>query len=72
MTDSPYSAMRLRMIRPVNDWLADPATPHRSWFAMIGVPGLRRQVIRHSGLHDYDCNEPAGFRSTCRRPPGGA
>ena len=68
MTDSPYSAMRLRMIRRVNDWLADPGTLHRSWFAMIGVPGLRRQVIRHAGLHDYDCDGPAGLAEHLQTP----
>jgi tetratricopeptide (TPR) repeat protein len=68
MTDSPYAPMRLRMIRHVSTWLTDTTTPHRCWFAMIGVPGLRRQVIRHAGLHDYDCTGPAGLPARHQTP----
>jgi hypothetical protein len=60
MTDSPFAAVRLRAIIPVADWLADDEG-HRSWFSMIGVPGLRRQVVLHAGLAEFDCARPEGL-----------
>jgi tetratricopeptide (TPR) repeat protein len=57
MTESPYVAVLLREIIQVADWLADD-DGHWSWFAMIGVPGLRRQVVLHAGLEEFDCRRP--------------
>jgi hypothetical protein len=65
MTDSPFAAVRLRAIIPVADWLADGGE-HRSWFSMIGVPGLRRQVVLHAGLGEFDCSRPEGLSEELR------
>lgn len=66
MTDSPYAAVRLRAIIPVADWLADTMTRQRSWFSIIGVPGLRRQVVLHAGLRHYDCSRPGDLSVSYR------
>jgi tetratricopeptide (TPR) repeat protein len=66
ITDSPYAALRLRTIIPVADCLADTTARHRSWFLRIGVPGLRRQVVFHAGLRDYDCLRPADLPASHR------
>jgi len=68
MTDSEVAPMRLRMIQPVSAWLADPMPGRWSWFAMIGVAGLRHQVLRHAGLAAYDCREPTGLPPELRTP----
>lgn len=68
MTDSDVAPTRLQMIRPVCDWLADPAPGRWSWFARIGVAGLRHQVVRHAGLDQYDCREPRGLAPELRTP----
>jgi len=68
MVDSDVAPMRLRMIAPVSDWLADPTPGQWSWFAMIGVPGLRHQVLRHAGLDQYDCREPTELPQPFRTP----
>ena len=46
------------MIGPVATWLADPASAEWPWFSRIGLPGVRRQVVRHAGLEEYDCRDP--------------
>jgi hypothetical protein len=66
LTDSDFSSLRLRMLGPVANWLAEPTPGRRSWFSMIGIPGLRHQVLRHAGLRDYDCREPAGLAPELR------
>jgi hypothetical protein len=68
MTDSQRAPMRLAMIRPVVDWLADPAPGRVSWFSRIGVAGLRSQVVRHAGLAEYDCRTPADLPEHLRTP----
>ncbi|MDN3354455.1 hypothetical protein [Actinomadura sp. DC4] len=68
MTDSDLASSRLRMIRPVASWLADPASAEPLWFARINVAGLRHQVIRHSGLNAYDCQEPKDLAEELRTP----
>jgi tetratricopeptide (TPR) repeat protein len=66
MADGELVPLRLRMIAPISQWLAEPEPERWPWFAMIAVPGLRHQVLRHAGLDDYDCREPAGLREQCR------
>jgi tetratricopeptide (TPR) repeat protein len=68
LTDSPYAALWLRAIIPVADWLADTTTRHRSWFSIIGIPGLRRQVVLHAGLRHYDCSRPGDLPISYRSP----
>ncbi|MFC6092226.1 hypothetical protein [Saccharothrix lopnurensis] len=68
MADSEVAPMRLRAVQPVSEWLADPVEGRWSWFAMIGVAGLRHQVLRHAGLAEYDCREPAGLPPELRTP----
>src|SRR5581483_2433603 len=68
MTDGDFAPMRLRMIRHVNAWLAEPVAGRWSWFAMIGVNGLRHQVLRHAGLERYDCADPTGLAEELRTP----
>ncbi len=68
MTDSPVAPLRLRMIQPVSEWLADPRPDRWSWFAMIGVAGLRHQVLRHAGLDHYDCRRPTELPEELRTP----
>jgi tetratricopeptide (TPR) repeat protein len=67
MGDSGVAAQRLRMIAPVSRWIGQRAAGRVSWFSRIAVPGLRRQVVRHAGLGEYDCGRPedlaAGLRS---------
>jgi hypothetical protein len=66
MERSDYTSLRLRAIPLVSSWLTDPARGCRSWFSMIGVPGQRRQVLRHAGLDQYDCPEPGGLAEELR------
>jgi hypothetical protein len=68
MTDSPVAPLRLQFISPVSAELADPKPGRISWFAIIGVPGLRHQVLRHAGLTAYDCREPTGLPGEFRTP----
>ena len=68
MTESEVAPTRLQMIRPVCEWLADPSPGRWSWFARIGVAGLRHQVVRHAGLDQYDCREPADMPGELRTP----
>ncbi|GIH08210.1 hypothetical protein Rhe02_62770 [Rhizocola hellebori] len=68
MTDSEVAPMRLRMVQPVSAWLAEPEEERWSWFAMIGVAGLRSQALRHAGLTQYDCREPTGLAEEFRTP----
>ncbi|GIH08214.1 hypothetical protein Rhe02_62810 [Rhizocola hellebori] len=68
MTDSEASPTRLRMIAPVSSWLADPAQERWPWFSMIGIPGLRHQVLRHAGLRHYDCADPTALPEALRTP----
>ena len=68
MADSPFAPMRLRVISHVSQWLAEPEAGHRSWFAMIGIPGLRQQVLHHAGLPAYHCAAPAGLPPQLRTP----
>jgi hypothetical protein len=68
MTDCPWAPMRLRTIRHLSDWLAEPEAGHRSWFAMIGIPGLRHQLVRHAGLQAYDCADPTRLPEHLRTP----
>lgn len=58
LADSEVASLRLRMIRPVSTWLADPGAARWPWFSRMGLPGVRRQVVRHAGLDAYDCADP--------------
>lgn len=68
MTDSDLASSRLRTIHPIASWLEDPGAGEPLWFARINVTGLRRQVIRHSGLNAYDCREPKDLPDELRTP----
>jgi hypothetical protein len=68
MTDSRLASMRLAMIRPVSEWIADPTPGRLCWFSRIGVAGLRTQVLRHAGLDGYDCRRPEDLPSHLRTP----
>lgn len=68
MTHSELAPLRLRMVRQVSEWLAQPGPRPTSWFAIIGIPNLRRQVLRHAGLDQYDCTSPAGLAQELRTP----
>ena len=68
MQDSEFAPMRLRLIQPVSQWLADPESAPRCWFAMIGVAGLRQQVLRHAGLRDYDAVDPTYLPERLQSP----
>jgi tetratricopeptide (TPR) repeat protein len=67
MAHSEVAQLSLRMIRPVSEWLADPAG-RVSWFSRMSVPGLRRQVLRHAGLDAYDGNAPSDLPVELRTP----
>jgi len=68
LVDSDVAPLRLRMIAPVSRWLAGGAPEGWPWFSMIGVPELRRQVLRHAGLDGYDCRTPAGLPTELHSP----
>ncbi|MBM2614784.1 hypothetical protein JIG36_04340 [Actinoplanes sp. LDG1-06] len=55
----PFPAIRMRLIRGLDDGL---------WFSRLGVPGLRRQVLRHAGLDDYDCPDPTALAEEKQSP----
>lgn len=66
MADGPLAPLSLRMIPPVSHWIAT-GPPGPCWFSRIAVPGLRRQVLLHAGLPEYDVlapgDLPAGLQS---------
>lgn len=66
LADGPFPPMRLSFVKPVADWLADPAQARWPQFAMIAVSGLRHQVVRHAGLPAYDCEDPADLAPELR------
>ncbi|MBM2614788.1 hypothetical protein JIG36_04360 [Actinoplanes sp. LDG1-06] len=68
LTPSPHAGLRMRMLHPVARWLAEPKDGRIVWFSRIGVPGLRRQVLRHAGLDPYDCSGPPGLAEDLRTP----
>jgi tetratricopeptide (TPR) repeat protein len=68
MTHSELAPLRLRVVRQISAWLAEPAPRPTSWFAIIGIPGLRSQVLRHAGLDQYECKNPAGLAPELRTP----
>lgn len=68
MTHSELAPLRLRVVRQISQWLAQPGPRPTSWFAIIGIPGLRRQVLRHAGLDQYACDNPAGLAPHLRTP----
>ncbi|MFG2968405.1 MULTISPECIES: tetratricopeptide repeat protein [unclassified Streptomyces] len=68
MTHSDHAPLRLQGVRTLSQWLAAPAPRPTSWFAIIGVPGLRAQVLRHAGLDAYACTTPAGLAEELRTP----
>lgn len=68
MQDSEFAATRLRTIPPVAAWLAEPDAQQPLWFARLNVPGLRHQVIRHSGLRDHDARTPQDLKPESRTP----
>jgi tetratricopeptide (TPR) repeat protein len=68
MSHSELAPTRLRMIRPVAAWIADPSPGRVSWFSRIGVPGMRQQVLRHAGLEQYDCQRPQDMPAELRMP----
>jgi hypothetical protein len=69
MTDSDLASMRMRLIPPVSAMIAAAEPGVWSWFAMIGVSGLRHQVLRHAGLMRYDCREPSKMAAEFQTPP---
>ncbi|MFC6092229.1 hypothetical protein [Saccharothrix lopnurensis] len=68
MADSPFAPLRLRAVPVLADRLADPAPGRWVWLSMIGVPGLRHQVLRHAGLDHYDCRDPRDLAEDLRSP----
>ncbi|MEV5495914.1 hypothetical protein AB0M50_11005 [Nonomuraea fuscirosea] len=68
LADSEVASLRLRMIRPVSTWLADPEAAPWPWFSRMGLPGVRRQVVRHAGLDPYDCADPRQLPGELRTP----
>jgi hypothetical protein len=68
LADSDVVPMRLRFLAPINEWLTDPDPGRAFWFTVIGVAGLRGQVIGHSGLHSYDADEPEDLAEPLRTP----
>lgn len=68
LVDTEFASLRLRMFAPVSEWLADPQPGRWPWFSMIGVPGLRHQVLMHAGLHQYDCRKPADLPAELYTP----
>jgi tetratricopeptide (TPR) repeat protein len=68
MRDSEFAPMRLKLIQPVSRWLAEPESAPRCWFAMIGVAGLRHQVLRHAGLDEYEATDPTRLPERLRSP----
>jgi tetratricopeptide (TPR) repeat protein len=68
LTPTRRMPMRLAMIGPVAQWIADPQPGRVSWFSRIGVNGLRSQVVRHAGLHAYDAREPSDLPKELRTP----
>ena len=68
MTAAHRAPMRLAMIQPVTEWIADPVPGRVCWFSRIGVPGLRSQVVRHAGLDEYNCREPSALPAELRTP----
>ncbi|MER5885412.1 hypothetical protein ABT160_16410 [Streptomyces sp. NPDC001941] len=68
MTHSDHAPLRLQGVRTLSQWLAAPAPRPTCWFAIIGVPGLRAQVVRHAGLDAYECTTPAGLAEELRTP----
>lgn len=65
LTPSQTTELRARAMPMVASWLErDPA--RRSWFAIIPVPGLRSQVVRHAGLDAYDCADPVDLPERLR------
>ena len=57
-TDSVFAARRLRAIPVVNALLTVADEETWPWLSMIGVPGLRTQVLRHAGLDYLGCRSP--------------
>ncbi|MEU5592456.1 hypothetical protein [Streptomyces sp. NPDC020298] len=68
MTHSEHAPLRLQGVRTLAQWLAAPEPRPTCWFAIIGVPGLRAQVVRHAGLDAYACTTPAGLAEELRTP----
>lgn len=60
LSDSAVAPLRLRMVAPLVASLARGES-RWLWYSMVGVPGLRHQVLRHAGLPEYDCREPGGL-----------
>ncbi len=58
--------LRLQMVGYVSDWMVDVDVDHESWFSMIAVPGLRHQVVRHSGLTAWDAPTPGDLPEQLR------
>lgn len=68
LTDNELAPLRLRFVKTISEWLADPVEGRWSWFAIIGVAGLRHQVLRHAGLREYDCREPTELPERLQTP----
>ncbi len=68
MTHTDAAPISLRMIRSVSAWIAAAEPGRISWFSRMSVPGLRRQVVRHAGLDDYDVTRPADLPPVLRTP----
>lgn len=68
LADSEVASVRLRMIAPMSEWLADLQTDRWPSFSLIGVPGLRHQVLRHAGLHRYVSHTPTDLPGELRTP----
>ncbi|MEV1117158.1 tetratricopeptide repeat protein [Actinosynnema sp. NPDC049800] len=67
MGASDLAPVRLRLIRPVNEWL-DETSDRWSWCSRVSVPGLRHQVIRHAGLAGYEARTPSELPPERRTP----
>lgn len=68
LAPAPEAPVRLRTIPVVSGLLAAPGPAAWPWFSMIGVPGLRHQVLRHAGLDEHDCREPSALPEERRSP----
>ncbi|HEV2376066.1 MAG TPA: hypothetical protein VGS19_28345 [Streptosporangiaceae bacterium] len=68
LNEAPFTQLRFQALPLVVSWLADPGAAEEPWFAILSVPGLRNQVLRHAGLDDYICAEPSEVPTGLRTP----
>ncbi|GAA0611977.1 tetratricopeptide repeat protein [Kribbella sandramycini] len=64
---APMAPVRLRLLQPVAEWLADDSGPW-SWCSRISLPGIRHQVVVHAGLPSYAAGSPSALAVELRSP----